>query len=115
TTFRRGDGAVAGEHKVVIVAMDDTSAKLPEQRSGTPPALVPDKYTSIATTDLRGTVREGDNTIDFTLGEGERPGRPPQGRRTAAGAPPRARSFHPACPLFPLAAVSHPSASSWSA
>jgi len=73
TTFRRGDGAVAGEHKVVIVALDDTSARLPEQRSGTPPAIIPDKYTSIATTDLRGTVQEGDNTIDFTLDEEKRP------------------------------------------
>jgi len=73
TTFRRGDGAVAGEHKVVIVALDDTSAKLPEQRSGTPPAIIPDKYTSIATTDLRGTVQEGDNTLDFTLDEEKRP------------------------------------------
>jgi hypothetical protein len=71
-TFRRGDGAVPGEHKVVIVAMEDTASKLPEQRGGTPPPIIPDKYTSVATTDLRAEVKAEPNTIDFTLVPGKK-------------------------------------------
>src|SRR5262249_5331682 len=71
-TFRRGDGAVAGEHKVVIVALEDTSGKLPEQRGGTPAARIPDKYTSVATTDLKAEVKAEPNTIDFTLAPGKK-------------------------------------------
>jgi hypothetical protein len=67
TTFRKGDGAVLGKHTVVIVAMKDMGDTLPEARSPLPPPLVPDKYTSAATSDLRAQVEDKENTIDFQL------------------------------------------------
>lgn len=67
TTFKSGDGAIPGKHKVIIVAMQDMSARLPEERNPLPPPIVPSKYTSIATTDLEVEVKEGDNTHNFDL------------------------------------------------
>jgi hypothetical protein len=67
TTFRKGDGAVLGMHKVVIAAMQDMTGRLPEDRNPLPPSIVPDKYTSIGTTDLTAEVKDGENTINFTL------------------------------------------------
>ena len=32
-----------------------------------PPPLVPDKYSSLALSDLKANVQEGDNVCDFTL------------------------------------------------
>jgi hypothetical protein len=76
TTYRKGDGAVLGKHKVIIVAMEDMSGKLPEARNPLPPPIVPVKYTSLATTDLRAEVKDQDNKIDFNLeDEKKRPGR----------------------------------------
>jgi hypothetical protein len=66
-TNRRGDGAQPGNYKVVIVAMEEMSNRLPEDRNPLPPPIVPDKYTSAATTDLIAEVRPGDNMIDFPL------------------------------------------------
>lgn len=71
TTFRPGDGAILGEHIVIIVAMQDMSNRLPEERNPLPPPIVPDKYTNIATTDLKAQVSAGENVIDFKL-EGEK-------------------------------------------
>jgi hypothetical protein len=68
TTSRSGDGAVLGQHKVVIVAMQDMSGRLPEERVALPPPIIPEKYTSIATSDLRAEVQEGENTFNFDLG-----------------------------------------------
>jgi hypothetical protein len=67
TTYRQGDGAVLGKHTVVIVAMEDMSNRLPEQRNPLPPSIIPDKYTSQATSDLRAEVKDQVNTIDFAL------------------------------------------------
>jgi hypothetical protein len=67
TTYRKGDGAVLGQHTVVIVAMEDTSKRLPEERNPLPPPIVPLKYTSLATSDLRADVKDQENTINFTL------------------------------------------------
>jgi hypothetical protein len=67
TTFRDGDGAILGLHKVVIVAMQDMSKKLPEERVPLPPPIVPDRYTSLATTDLSADVKEGPNAFTFDL------------------------------------------------
>lgn len=71
TTFRQGDGALLGEHTVIIVAMQDMTLRLPEERNPLPPPIIPDKYTNIATTDLRAEVKPGENVIDFKL-EGDR-------------------------------------------
>ena len=67
TTYKTGDGAVPGSYKVVVVAMQDTSDRLPEERASLPPPIVPTKYTSVATTDLTAQVKDGENTIDFDL------------------------------------------------
>src|SRR5262249_17280259 len=45
TTFKKGDGAVLGKHKVAILAMDDKPGALPTD-ANLPPPIVPDKYSS---------------------------------------------------------------------
>lgn len=65
TTFRSGDGAILGKHKIVIVAMQDNKDTLPEARSPLPPPIVPIKYTSPATSTLFETVEDKEN--NFTL------------------------------------------------
>jgi hypothetical protein len=67
TTYSKGDGAVPGRHKVVIVAMEDAAGKLPEERKPLPPPIIPNKYTSPATSDLVADVKDGENTINFDL------------------------------------------------
>lgn len=74
TTFRKGDGAVPGKYTVVVVALKDTGDRLPEERAALPPPIIPERYSSAATSDLRAEVKEGENTIDFTL-DGEKPKR----------------------------------------
>src|SRR5262245_20090346 len=53
TTFRKGDGAVPGKYTVVIVAMQDTREALPEARAALPPPIIPERYSSAATSELR--------------------------------------------------------------
>lgn len=68
TTFKKGDGAVLGKHKVVVDAKNELPAVFPPGADPpTPPPIVPDKYISHATTDLVAEVHDGDNTLDFTL------------------------------------------------
>ncbi len=67
TTNKLDDGAKPGTYKVVIVAMEDQSGKLPEEKSPLPAAIVPLKYTSLATTELTATVEKKENTIDLEL------------------------------------------------
>lgn len=69
TTYRDGDGAVPGKHKVIVVAMRDMANLLPEQRSPLPAPIVPEKYTSLATSDLEAQVEMKENTVDFDLEE----------------------------------------------
>lgn len=64
---RPSQGAVIGKHKVVIVAMQDMASRLPEERVPLPPPIVPIKYTSPATSDLKAEVEDKENTIDFDL------------------------------------------------
>ena len=66
TTYKSDDGAVLGKHKVMIVAVQDTSNLLPEQRN-LPAPVIPDKYLSTATSDLTATVEDKENRIDFDL------------------------------------------------
>jgi hypothetical protein len=66
TTFRKGDGAVLGKHKVAIIAMEDRPGALPTD-ANLPPPIVPDKYTSPGTTDLEAEVKDGENKLDFDL------------------------------------------------
>lgn len=66
-TYKTGDGAVLGEHTVMIISLEDQTGKLPEHRSQTPPTLIPPKYSNNQTSGLSATVKEGDNTINFPL------------------------------------------------
>jgi len=67
TTFRNHDGAVLGPHTVVIVAIEKNAGKPVEAWNPLPPPIVPARYTSVATTDLRAEVKEGENTFNFDL------------------------------------------------
>lgn len=67
TSFRPGDGAIPGNYTVMIIAMQDQANRLPEDRSPLPPPIVPIKYTSLATSDLKATVEDKENTINFEL------------------------------------------------
>lgn len=66
-TTGAGNGAPAGSYTVIVVAMEDMGDRLPEERKPLPPPLVPNKYTSAATTDLKAEVEAKDNVIDFDL------------------------------------------------
>jgi hypothetical protein len=91
-TFARADGALAGDHRVVIEAREilqpqvrrtpiksDIPTDLPEsikQEWAAASAsagdakikwLVPERYAGVATSPLRATVNPGPNTIDFDL------------------------------------------------
>ena len=59
--------AFPGTHKVFVIAQEDTSNRLPEERNPTPASIVPNKYTHITTTDLVAKVKDKENTIDFEL------------------------------------------------
>jgi hypothetical protein len=67
TTFKKGDGAVLGPHKVIISATQDMGDRLPEDRSPMPPPIVPEKYSSYGTTDLKVEVKDEENVINFDL------------------------------------------------
>lgn len=67
TTFKSGDGAILGTHKVVIIAMEDMGDRAVEAWSPLPPPLVPLKYTSLGTTDLQVEVKDEENVIDLDL------------------------------------------------
>jgi hypothetical protein len=67
TTYVPNDGAVLGSHKVSITALQDTGGGLPEQRSGTPPSLLPPKYLSHDTSGLTAEVKPSDNQVNFDL------------------------------------------------
>ena len=64
TTYKPGDGAPLGEYRVAIMAMEGPVQGEPPVA---PPPLIPDKYTSLALSDLKANVHEGDNVCDFTL------------------------------------------------
>jgi hypothetical protein len=67
-TYTAGDGAVIGTHKVTITALQDMAGALPEQRSPTPPPLVPAKYLSGETSGLVAEVKpKTNNEVNFDL------------------------------------------------
>jgi hypothetical protein len=67
TTFVPNDGAVPGNYTVVIVAREDTSKRLPEDRNPLPPPIIPMRFTSIATSPLRAEVKDQENVLEFVL------------------------------------------------
>jgi hypothetical protein len=72
TTTRSGDGAVPGTHQVVISAVQNQGDRLPEDRSPWPAPIVPSKYSSVATTDLKAEVKDQENEINFDLQDGKK-------------------------------------------
>lgn len=66
-TYGTSDGAVLGKHKVSITALEDMAGALPEQRSGTPKPLVPQKYLNHEKSGLTFEVKDDDNVADFEL------------------------------------------------
>ncbi|MBN9118755.1 MAG: hypothetical protein J0I06_06285 [Planctomycetes bacterium] len=67
TTFKSGDGAVPGKHKVFIAAMAGPNDQLPESRSPTPPPTIPVKYTHPATSPLTADVGDTETAVTFEL------------------------------------------------
>ncbi len=83
TTFRSGDGAVVGEHRVVVlpsprvVAAEsgdpnalptaDTYRRLEQARVGGGNAAIPPAYRAADSTPLRAVVKPGVNRFDFDV------------------------------------------------
>jgi hypothetical protein len=77
TTFEPGDGAVLGEHIVLVQSrQEDPSIEggtmpIPDAQgriNNQPPKdLVPTKYAAVETSPLRLTVQEGSNTLNINL------------------------------------------------
>jgi hypothetical protein len=77
TTFENNDGAVLGEHKVLVQAREEDPAlkgggmPIPDAQGNfkikPPKYLVPKKYETADQTPLRYTVKEGSNTYDIEL------------------------------------------------
>lgn len=68
TTYTSGDGAVVGNHKVTIVALQDMGDALPEHRNPLPPPIVPKKYLSDTTSGLTAEVKAKiTNEVNFEL------------------------------------------------
>ena len=69
TTFRDGDGAVAGEHRVIVNALEEVAPGLETGQPGyrTPTSLVPDKYSNLNTTPLQRTIAAQKNVVDLEL------------------------------------------------
>ena len=67
-TFHPGDGAVLGKHKVSVIALEDQSGSLPEDRNPLPPAIVPiDPFSFPDKSGLNAVVEDRPNTINFAL------------------------------------------------
>jgi hypothetical protein len=77
TTFASGDGAVLGEHKVIVQSREDDPAlkgggmPIPDAQGRLnikpPKYLVPQKYATTENSPLRFTVKEGSNRYDIEL------------------------------------------------
>lgn len=69
STFGQGDGAVAGHHRIFVIANTADPTKIPGSTPGwTPPKdLVPKKYNKPETSDLETTVAEDKKEYNFDL------------------------------------------------
>lgn len=70
-TYDDDDGAVLGEHKVMITAFTAPGGSgLPEDvidGDGAPVSVIPDFYGDLEKSGLKINVKSGDNSIDFVL------------------------------------------------
>jgi hypothetical protein len=79
TTFENNDGAVLGEHKILVKSREEDPAlkgggmPIPDAQGKfkikPPKHLVPKKYESADQTPLRLTVKEGSNSFDIELAD----------------------------------------------
>ena len=69
STFKEGDGAVAGHYRVFVIANTADPTKIPGSSPGwTPPKdLVPTKYNKPETSGLKATVSEEQKEYNFDL------------------------------------------------
>jgi hypothetical protein len=83
TTFKSGDGALLGRHRVTVEAVRvtpvaDAPKTLEEELKGHGVAgrrskiewLVPEKYSKLDMSPLTAEIKSGDNTLNFDLPEG---------------------------------------------
>jgi hypothetical protein len=79
-TYTETDGAVLGEHQVMIVAMTSPGGSgLPEDANKgdvAPVSLIPDIYADPQNSGLKAEVNAGGNVINFDLKEVPPPGKP---------------------------------------
>jgi len=68
TTYREGDGAVPGEHRVLVRAKRDPSEYL--EQGITPRPVIDPRFETYETSELQFTVGESDNTFKIVV---ERP------------------------------------------
>ncbi|MSR31093.1 MAG: hypothetical protein EXR99_06245 [Gemmataceae bacterium] len=62
-----GPGAVIGEHKVMIIALEDSPGLLPEDTRPLKPPLIPIKYSDLNQSGLTAKVEDKANVINFDL------------------------------------------------
>lgn len=67
TTYDKGDGALVGEHTVVITPRAPGAEPGGEYPTNSKLPPIPKKYSNVAQTPLKATVNDGLNTIDFPL------------------------------------------------
>ncbi len=81
TTFTKNDGAIVGEHLIVVAkgdaasssdhASDDIPASPPipgmPQATPLPASQIPERYGRTESSGLKATIHRGDNTIDLDL------------------------------------------------
>lgn len=75
TTYNQGDGAVTGNFKVTVKKVVSDGPQVSDDEPIDPKvgekmqvkSLVPAKYGSPATTDLKATVKESDNSFEFDV------------------------------------------------
>ena len=66
-TFKDGDGAVLGNHKVTVISLPDQSGLLPENRNPLPAPIVPLKFSFPDQSGLSAAVEDKQNVINFDL------------------------------------------------
>lgn len=69
TTYQDKDGAQIGTHKVRITSFEvqDPNGDPKRFAGGNGKSLIPEKYTSLTTTELTKEVQAGPNTFEFVL------------------------------------------------
>jgi hypothetical protein len=66
-TFRDGDGAVLGNHKVTVISLANQKELLPEERKPLPPPMVPLDYSFPDKSGLTAVVEDKVNIFNFDL------------------------------------------------